>query len=136
MPMNVSLQHAADYLLDQSLTRVSFEGFRPPVEDDIPCFVADVVAFVSDPLREDPQFRGDEGGADLPPRPIEGKRLDDLDWGLRMYLRNHVDLSSAAWQPTGDVLTVYRDGGWAISVVADAGNVSNFLAEDQQGEAP
>lgn len=88
------------------------DELRPPTPEDAKIFAVDVLEHVRDWVYESETLSCDDGNAELPV--ILGSALDRLQTALDDYVKAHVDLSTAAWQPTGRSAT-RTDAGWIFT---------------------
>ena len=116
-PLELAIETALEWLEDHSdATEIYLDEMRAPTVDDVDRhdYTADVIDALNDWLREDAQFVCDDGEARLYTQPDSPEYAAVRD-AIRAYIRAHVDLTEAAWQPTGRQLVVRRDGSHEIT---------------------
>lgn len=97
--------------LDLGDAEVVIHELRPTTVDDIDLdgLTSDVWGFVGDVLWEHEGLACDEGGADLAKVEPGSPEFARLREALLVVLRERLDLSDAAWRPTGRSWVVTRD---------------------------
>ena len=111
LPRQEAIEAAVEWLADRPHVRHTvLDEMHPPTPNDLPDYTAEVIEMLSDHLQADDQLSWEDGWPWLPSAPQPGPELDALRAALRAYIATHVDLSEAAWVPTGRYLIVHRDG--------------------------
>lgn len=72
---------------------------RPPIPSDVKVSAVDVLECIRDWVYESDKLGTDDGSAELDI--VLDSLYDRLQKALNEYIAEHVDLTLAAWQPTG-----------------------------------
>ncbi len=98
-------EHARELALEQlaedpSMESITLTQYYEPGLADVPDMLGDILGFMKDAIYEDERLYWNDGGAylDVKPESPEGAALRTA---LDAYIAAHVDLSAAAWIPTG-----------------------------------
>lgn len=98
------LDSLAVFIEDDSLADdVVLNECRPPEPRDLPDYASDIADMVQTWLRESERLATDDGDVPLLDQQAFAATIRSA---LADALAEHVDLSQAAWQPTGRVMTV------------------------------